>query len=927
MSENYFKFDELRKVPDNQDCQSKKCRTETLALKSELNVMHHLHKNSPCATLIVNNSGDILDINPKAEKILSENNEELIDSNIFDLKLFNNNGHTIDLENILTSGDPFRFRLTQYIDCQLCSLKEGDIDAELIAIYLIDSVKEKNDKFQTSGATSEYIHRKKSEETLSSTNANLEAILESTADIIAARNLNGDITHYNKSFERLVKSLFGIEMKPGLNTLHYLSEEKRIYWENVLKFVVRNRERHHEIFIEEIDNDTRYYELVFNPIVVNDQVIGVAEFTRDITEFKKTEEDLRASQAELLTAQEIAQLGIYEWDLRDDSLTWSKHMYRMAGLDPDNFKGNLKETIQQVLHPDDRDRINKEIQEMIEEKETKNMEFRIIRQDGEERVWRSESEFILDENNNPIKCIGVHLDVTECNKAERALRSNLQFLETMLDTIPNPIFYKDRKGTYLGCNKAFSNQIFGLPKEQIAGKTLKDFPGHIPPDLVDVYAQKDKELIDNPGTQFYESKVKCADGTARDFLFNKATFYDANGRAKGLIGVMLDLTEQKKLEQQLLQSQKMEAIGILAGGIAHDFNNLLTAILGNSELMLKMVSEDNAIYEEINEIKNAANRAAALTNQLLAFSRRQALQKKNVNINDIVKNVSKMLHRLLGEDIDLISELAPDLKKVYVDSSQIEQVIINLAINARDAMPEGGTLFIQTDNVTLTEEDCKKMNFSSAGEYVRLAIQDSGEGIESDMLNQIFDPFFTTKGLRGTGLGLSVVYGIIKQHNGLINVDSEKEKGTRFISYLPVNTENPENSHHKTSQATVHEGNNEQVLVVEDDERVRNFIIKVLRKNNYKVFYAESAAEATKIFTSENREFILVFSDVVLPDRNGINLIEDFLSKKPDLKVILSSGYSDRKSQFHEIKEKGYAFLQKPFDIKDLLNTIQNVLS
>jgi nitrogen-specific signal transduction histidine kinase/CheY-like chemotaxis protein len=382
--------------------------------------------------------------------------------------------------------------------------------------------------------------------------------------------------------------------------------------------------------------------------------------------------------------------------------------------------------------------------------------------------------------------------------------------------------------------------------------------------------------------------------------------------------------EKEKIQAQLLQAQKMEAIGTLAGGIAHDFNNLLTTIQGYADLTMMKVDEADSLYRDLKQINLAAVRAADLTRQLLLFSRRQPMEFAPLNINRMVDDLLKMLERLIGEDIDINANLEPDIWTVRADKGNIEQVIMNLVINARDAMSEGGTINIKAENVILDEERCKVIPESRPGRFVCLSIEDTGVGMDKKTIRHIFEPFFSTKEVgKGTGLGLSVVYGIVKQHEGWINVYSEPGRGSIFKVYLPVSSVKLEDeTEEKISLAGV-QGRGERILLVEDEGSVRKFAARVLRKNGYIVFEAEDAKGALDIFAREEGNFHLIFCDVVLPDKDGLQLVEQLFSRKPELRVLMSSGYTDQKSQWSIIRERGFQFLPKPYTLVGLLQAVR----
>ncbi|MCX7007490.1 MAG: response regulator, partial [Kiritimatiellaeota bacterium] len=358
------------------------------------------------------------------------------------------------------------------------------------------------------------------------------------------------------------------------------------------------------------------------------------------------------------------------------------------------------------------------------------------------------------------------------------------------------------------------------------------------------------------------------------------------------------------------------------------FNNILQSILGFTELLLSDTPPENRHHGDLLEIQKAAERAAGLTRQLLAFSRRQMITPTVLDLNSVVSNMHKMLHRLLGEDIQLVTELAAELPRVKADAGQIEQIIMNLAVNARDAMPQGGRITLTTASVTLTPDDVHFITDGRAGQFVRLSLADTGSGIAPHVLPHIFEPFFSTKGPgKGTGLGLSVIYGIAQQHNGWVNVYSQLGHGTAFKLYLPVYTGAESiTAAVSSNQPAPPRGHGERILLIEDEPEVRSLATRVLRAAGYDVQSAGTAAEGRALFAQKNGRFDLVFSDVVLPDQNGITTVEQLLQKKPGLAVLLCSGYTDERSRWHAIADKKFHFLQKPYPAAELLQTIHAIL-
>jgi two-component system cell cycle sensor histidine kinase/response regulator CckA len=416
---------------------------------------------------------------------------------------------------------------------------------------------------------------------------------------------------------------------------------------------------------------------------------------------------------------------------------------------------------------------------------------------------------------------------------------------------------------------------------------------------------------------------------------NGVPVLDPSGKLLGYRGSDIDITdrfkaeqEKKVLEEQLCQTQRMDSIGRLAGGVAHDFNNCLQVILGFSELILIDADRASPEYSNLLEVRRAAKQAAEITNQLLIFNRKQVVALQILNINDIAVQQQKMLKRLIGENIIFELNLEKDLPNIYADPGNIQQVIMNLSVNARDAMPEGGTLTIRTSSAVFSEKDSVAGSNVREGKFACISVSDSGTGMTKEVISHIFEPFFTTKGIgNGTGLGLSVVHGIVEQHNGWIHVYSELDKGSEFKIYFPaadsektveiVETENKE---------IWHKGSGESLLVVEDDPAVRNIACNVLRQYGYEVWEASGCKEARIMFGLDVSKFKIVISDVVLPDGNGVELVGELLKTQPGLKVLLTSGYTDEKSRWKEINGMGCRFLYKPYPLKELLRIVHEIL-
>ncbi|TAN39325.1 MAG: DUF3365 domain-containing protein, partial [Nitrospirae bacterium] len=508
-----------------------------------------------------------------------------------------------------------------------------------------------------------------------------------------------------------------------------------------------------------------------------------------------------------------------------------------------------------------------------------------------------------------------------------ALRGLNETLRGILDHAPFGIYVVEADGKVSYANPAMI-RMSGSTIEQFISTNLLELPpyrekgisGMIEKGLRGEYA----ELNDVEYTSYFGGKT-----TFRNFSCIPLA---GEGRKKALV-IVEDITErrhaaeeQKKLQGQLLQAQKIESIGRLAGGVAHDFNNILSAIIGYSELALLKLSEESPAWEEIGQVKAAGERAASLTHQLLAFSRKQVLEMKPVNINDIVDSTLKMLNRLIREDIVFELKLKRPLPNIRADRLQIEQVLMNLVVNAVDAMPDGGSLMIGTDEVLLDEAYARQRSEVKPGPYVMFTVTDTGAGMSREVQDRIFEPFFTTKDFgKGTGLGLAMVYGIVKQHGGYIYVYSEPGKGTAFKVYMPVVSEDVLSAGAAAPEGPMKRGS-ETVLVVDDDPFIRRLIADVLSPLGYQVLVAEGGEEALR--TSEGRTEVidLLLTDIIMPKMNG-KVISELISKRhPEAKTIFMSGYTDDVIAHHGMLEPGLHFIQKPIIPRTLSDKLREVL-
>ncbi|MEM7032617.1 MAG: response regulator [Chloroflexota bacterium] len=539
-------------------------------------------------------------------------------------------------------------------------------------------------------------------------------------------------------------------------------------------------------------------------------------------------------------------------------------------------------------------------------------------EDLEAEVQRRTEE-LLQINQELIKEIRVRKQI------EDRLAEEHNLLRTFIDNVPDYMFVKDRQSRFRLCNEATVRLMGASTPDELIGKTDFDY---FPQDLASQYYAGEQSIIESglPMVNNEEVSLNVSQGIVSVHLTTKIPLQDATGAIIGIVGIARDITAHKHLEDQLRQAQKMEAVGQLTAGIAHDFNNLLTAINGFAELIQRKLSASDPLIGLVNKISDSGERASNLVNQLMAFSRKQVLDPKVLHLNNVIQQVDEMLQRIIGEHIELRTNLLSDLWLIKADPAQLEQVIINLAVNARDAMPHGGSLTIQTTNIVINESYVANYFQIRPGQYVQLSMSDVGVGMNETLQERIFEPFFTTKSPgSGTGLGLSTVYGIIKQNGGDIEVNSQEGKGSTFKIYLPqVDEAYPKEQ--PVKPITEMPTGNETILLVEDEEGVRHLALSVLQMQGYEVLEAQSGEEALRLSSHYQSQIHLLLTDVVMPQMNGKVIAEQLSQIRPQLKVLYMSGYADDTITQHDILSPDVAFLKKPFNAMTLARKIRQVL-
>jgi len=527
---------------------------------------------------------------------------------------------------------------------------------------------------------------------------------------------------------------------------------------------------------------------------------------------------------------------------------------------------------------------------------------------------------LRDNSGAPSGCVHVLHDVTEHRRAEEALRYSQELFQVFMDHSPAMAWMKDEEGRYAYCNKTME-QMLDKPQSEILGKTGFDL---WPEEVAALQREHDSAVLSSgQAEEFSEPMLDLTRN--REAWVLKFPFQDSKGR-RLVGGIGVEVTERKRLEAQLRQAQKMEAVGQLAGGVAHDFNNLLTIISGYSDMIAAKVAQDNALSNQVKQIQKAAERAAKLTRQLLAFGRRQIMAPENLDLNAVVAHMGGMLPGLISLDIELKTAPSRELGRVKADAGQVEQIIINLAVNARDAMPQGGTLTLETSNVDITENVARQHLGMKPGAYVMLAVTDTGCGMDAETQAHIFEPFFTTKEEgKGTGLGLATVYGIVKQSGGYISVESAPGEGATFRVYLP-RIEAPAVVRELAPAVSIDTRGTETILVVEDEEGLRTLVRGVLKSRGYRILEAASGEGALALCRHHAGHIDLLVTDVVMPKMNGPELASRLDTLRPEIKVLYISGYTNGMVSLRGGRDTKYAYLAKPFTPQALVSKVREVL-
>jgi two-component system, cell cycle sensor histidine kinase and response regulator CckA len=642
---------------------------------------------------------------------------------------------------------------------------------------------------------------------------------------------------------------------------------------------------------------------------------GTRYFTgivREISDAKVASGERSSSETHYREMVESLNDSVYALDEHGVIDYISPAIERIIGYQPSEIMGR---PLAEVVYPEDAHLFAESLKQAMDGA-TEALEYRLISKEGDVRRIRSSARRIFSDAD-PVGLLGTMVDITDRKAAE----ARLERLSAAIEQASESVAIIDTKGKIQYVNCAFERNT-SYSREELVGESFRVLRSS----LQDSSAYEDLWSAIAKGERWTGRLLnRRKDGSSIEEESTVSPVRNESGEIVNFVAVNRDVTKEVELEKQLLHAQKMEAVGRLAGGVAHDFNNLLTAIIGYGQLVQNALGPNHSLRSEIKEILDAGTRAASLTGQLLAFSRRQKLVPRNIDLTETIGNLMKMLHRIIGEDIDLSFHTSPSVHQVFADSGQIEQVIMNLVVNARDAMPSGGRLIIEANNVILDEQYCRENLWAKPGEYARISVTDTGIGMDAETRRHIFEPFFTTKESgKGTGLGLAVVYGIVKQHDGLIHVYSEPGHGTTFKIYFRAQSIVTQDGSTEAQSAV--RGGDETILIAEDEETLRELARSILQNLGYRVLLASNGEEAVSKYNAAEGEIDLVMLDLIMPRLGGSDAYKRMIATGKRVPVIFMTGYASGTVQTQAVGATGAVLIQKPYAVDELVRAVREML-
>lgn len=890
-------------------------RIEDLIRQNE-NHFRSLIENAPDVISVILPDGTILYQSPSLEQVLGFKPELVIGENIFDLIHNDDKARVADFfeKNMKTSVS------TQPIEYRFRNSGGEWLIFESVGKFINDPTKGSVAIINSRDIT----ERRLTEKALRESEARLQAIFDNSAIGIALSNIDGFPIHSNPALQKMLgytgrelQQMSFIELTHPIDVaktsvfMQEIQQGTRNYYQIEKRYIKKSgEEMWSSVTVSTISKDSSEPQFVLSMI-------------EDITNRKLAEQNI-VFQAQLLNTVEQAVIAT---DLNGIVNYWNQFAHTLYGWSAEEAVGR---SVIELTTPEIFREKGIEIMERLGTGKSWSGEFIVQNKDADIFPAQVFNTPINDDKGKLTGVVGISIDITERKQAEQGLRESEENFRALVLATAQHVWTIKENDANEDISKWWMN-LTGLTFEKLQVANWLE-PIH----------PEDREIAEAVWQNEFTNKilfntsyrVRIKTGEYRHYAVRGVPVFNSDGSFRQWIGTFDDITEHKQIEQALLkseeqlrQSQKLESVGRLAGGIAHDFNNMLTAINGYSDLTLRKLEADNPLRHNIEEIKKAGERSALLTRQLLAFSRRQVLQPSVLDLNEVIADTTKMLERLIGEDVRLETILGANLGHVTADPGQLTQVIMNLAVNSRDAMPKGGNLIIKTANVFLDEEYAARHVPTKPGSYIMLAVTDNGLGMNDETLKNIFEPFYTTKDIgKGTGLGLATVYGIVKQSEGFIWVESEIGAGSTFKIYLPCIDSEPDlRDKDDASEHTAHKA--ATILIVEDEDLVRALTRQALEECGYKIIEAGNGSQALAMCRQSDCAIDLVITDVVMPEMGGRELAEKLAETCPQMPVLFTSGYTDDATIRSDVIEADTNFIQKPFTFESLTNKVKQFLN
>jgi len=717
--------------------------------------------------------------------------------------------------------------------------------------------------------------------------AGLEMIQADSAEQVKGKSVLSLVApEYLDDFKKLIEKIF--QGKTGRLTFQMTGLKGRVLWVDTHAAPLRNEKG---------------------------EVVAMLGLTHDVTERTKAEEVLKKERDFSAAVLETVGAMILILDREGRIVRFNRTCEEVSGYAGVEVLG--KHVWDFLIPPEQVEDVQKVFKSLASGTFPNRYENYWVTRDGQRKMIAWSNTALLAPDGSVEHVIATGIDINERMLAETALMQEKKFIDAVIDSLPGLFYVIDESGSLIRWNKNLQ-EVTGFSTDELTNRNALDF------------FREDRELVRGKiqevlkfGSASDEARMVTKSGISLSFMLTGIKMI-MNDRPY-LVGTGIDISERKRLEDQLRQAQKLESVGTLAGGIAHDFNNILTAIIGYGSLLQMKMKNDDPLLHSVEQILVSANRAAGLTQGLLAYSRKQVMNPQLINLNEVILKLERLFARLIGEDVEFKCILTDQELTAVADSGQIEQVLMNLATNARDAMPDGGYLYIETRLVELDEDSARVHDLRKAGSYALITVMDSGTGMDQKTLDRIFEPFFTTKEVgKGTGLGLAMVYGIIKQHKGSIEVDTELGKGTTFRIYLPFTRRTTEEIQPIVPQPLM--GGTETVLVAEDDASVRILTANILEQFGYTVIQASDGEDAVKKFMANKDRIRLLLLDVVMPRKNGKEVFDKVRIFKPDVRALFMSGYAEDVLHQKGLLDIAQGVIVKPVKIDELLKKMRKVL-